>query len=489
MSWAWTSPTLARASRTRTRRSRGRPRTRVTGWSWDRVALAPASTCVTWAVRPSPGPQASRSSRMTSRPSTNGCDAPASSSRFRRRRWNGASGSVSSRIPTGTSSTSSSRFPPPNGRSRPLPRSPASVVGSDRLGPPTRLQAQCAIGAGGGLVEPSELREDEAFVHPRAPVPRIDLEGALVASECLVELPEAGECVSLVVPRDLVGGVHLDRRVEAAQCVDETTELRERVALVQPGDLVVGVDVERSVDGAQRLVVPAEEDERGSLAVPRHIRPRDARAGRDDRAIVVSERFFVVFAFHIPLRPDELPPKRRRRVSAENFRGRQGRGPRHRRTDARDPRKAQRVCGIGDGGDRLANDGNRARDGEEDPVPTADQVPSGPSERWNADQREPDRDIRVDRLPVQEHGAEAENGPCRQERSAEPGRPGTLASNILCGEVRAEADEECGDPSTDEGLVQHAREEQARGRGEDEPARGLCGDSVPSLGREAGTLS
>src|SRR5207245_11288243 len=109
----------------------------------------------------------------------------------------------------------------------------------------------------------------------------------------------------------------------------------------------------------------------------------------------------------------------------------------------------------------MANDGNRARDGQEDPVPTADQVPSGPSERWNADQREPDGDIRVDRLPAQEHRAEGENGACRQERSAEPRRPGTLASNIRCGEVRAEADEERGDPSADEGLGQGAGEGRA----------------------------
>src|SRR2546427_1415385 len=364
MSWAWTSPTSDRTSRTRTPPSRGRPRTRVTGWNSDRVALAHASTCASWAGRPSPGPRGSRSSRMTSRRNTNGCGAPASCSRSRPRRWNGASGSASSWIRTGMCSTSSSRSPSRNGRPGPLPRSPARVVGSDRLGPPTRFQAQRAIGARGGFVESPELREDEAHVHPCAPVTRIDFEGALVASERLVELPEARERVSLVVPRDLVGRVHLDRRVEAAQCVDETTQLRERVSFVQPGDLVVRVDVERPVDGAQRLIVPAEEDERRPLAVPWHLRPGDAWARRGDRAIVIRERLFVVFAPHITLRLDELPSKGRRRVPAQDFRDRQGRRPRHRRTDACNPWEAHRVPGIGDGGDRLANDGNRARDGQ-----------------------------------------------------------------------------------------------------------------------------
>src|SRR2546425_8202937 len=338
MSWAWRSPISDRTSRTRTPPSRGRPRTRVTGWNSDRVALAHASTYASWAGRPSPGPRASRSSRMTSRRSTNGCGAPASSSRFRRRRWNGASGSARSSIRTGTCLTSSSPSPSRNGKPGPLPRSHGSVVGSDRLGSSTRFQAQRAIGAGGGLVESPELREDEAHVHPCAPVTRIDLEGALVASERLVELPEARERVSLVVPCDLVFRVHLDRRVEAAQCVDETTELRERVPLVQPGDLVVRVDVERPVDGAQRLIVPAEEDERRPLAVPWHLRPGDAWARRGDRAIVVRERLFVVFASHISFRSDELPPKSRRRVPAQDFRGRQGRRPGHRCSDARDPR-------------------------------------------------------------------------------------------------------------------------------------------------------
>src|SRR2546422_1014763 len=272
--------------------------------------------------------------------------------------WNRASGSASSRIRTGTCSTSSSRSPPRNGRPRSLPRSPAPVVGSDRLRSPTRFQAQRTIGARGGFVESPELREDEAHVHPRAPVTRIDLEGALVASERLVELPEARERVPLVVPRDLVGRVHLDRRVEATQRVDETTELRERVPLVQPGDLIVRVDVKRPVDGAKRLIVPAEEDERGPFAIPGHLCPRDARARRRDRAIVVRERLFVVFAPHIPLRSDELPPKYRRRVPAEDFRGRQGCGPRHRRTDTRDPWEADRVRGIGDRRDGLTNDGN-----------------------------------------------------------------------------------------------------------------------------------
>src|SRR6266705_5637515 len=364
MSWAWTSPTSARASRTRIQALRGRPRTRATGWNLDPVALALAFTYASWAVRPSLGPLASRSSRTTSGRSTNGCGAPESSSRSRPRRWNGASGSASSWIRTGMCSTSSSPSPSRNGRPSPLPRSPACVVGSDRLGPPTRFQAQRAIGARGGLVESPELREDEAHVHPCAPVTRIDFEGALVASERLVELPEAREGVSLVVPRDLVGRVHLDRRVEATQRVDETTELREGVPLVQPGDLIVRVDVERPVDGAKRLIVPAEEDERRPLAVPWHLRPGDAWARRGDRAIVVRERLFVVFASHIPLRTDKLPPKCRRRVPAQDFRGRQGRRPRHRRSDAHDPRKAHHIHGIGDGGDRLANDGNRARDGQ-----------------------------------------------------------------------------------------------------------------------------
>src|SRR5881628_1950703 len=330
MSWAWTSPTSARESRIRILALRGRPITQATGWNLDPVALELTFTCASWAVKPSPGPRASRSSRMTSRRNTNGCGAPASSSRFRPRRWNGASGSASSRIRTGTCSTSSSRSPPRNGRPRSLPRSPARVVGSDRLRSPTRFQAQRTIGARGGFVESPELREDEAHVHPRAPVTRIDIEGALVASERLVELPEA----------------------------------RERVSLVQPGDLIVRVDVKRPVDGAKRLIVPAEEDERRPLAVPRHLRSRDARARRGDREIVVRERLFVIFASHIPLRSDELPPKGRRRVPAQDFRGRQGRRPRHRRTDTRDPWEAHRVRGIGDRRDGLANDGNRARDGQ-----------------------------------------------------------------------------------------------------------------------------
>src|SRR5439155_11002670 len=78
-------------------------------------------------------------------------------------------------------------------------------------------------------------------------------------------------------------------------------------------------------------------------------------------------------------------------------------------------------------------------------------------------------------------------GPCGPEGSVEPRRPGTPASNILCSETCAQTDEERGDPSADEGLVQHAREEEARRCGEDEPAGGLCGDSKLGLG--AGILS
>src|SRR5207247_363080 len=98
-----------------------------------------------------------------------------------------------------------------------------------RFRPATGLEMQGAVGAGGGLVEPSELREDEALVDPGPAIRRVDLQRPLVGLQRLLVLPEARERIPFVVPRDLVLRMDLDGGVEAAQRVDEAPHLRQRV--------------------------------------------------------------------------------------------------------------------------------------------------------------------------------------------------------------------------------------------------------------------
>src|SRR5207249_9031691 len=58
---------------------------------------------------------------------------------------------------------------------------------------------------------------------------------------------------------------------------------------------------------------------------------------------------------------------------------------------------------------------------------------------------------------------------------------GTGAAEVVHSEVRTETDEERGDPSAHEGLVQRSRQQQAGRRREDEAPGGLRSDSVASF--------
>src|SRR6266581_792090 len=259
------------------------------------------------------------------------------------------------------------------GKRQLFPRAQASR----RLRPATGLEMQGAVGAGSGLVEASELREDEALVDPCAAIRRVDLQRPLVRLQRLLVLPEA----------------------------------RQRVAFVHPRDLVARVDVQRHVDGPQRFLVTAEEDQGRALSVPRDLRPRDSHPGRRDGAVVLLEGPLVVSARHVALREDQFPPQNRRRMPPTDLGDREGRGPRDGRDDPDVPRDGPRGARPGRRGEGQARQGDRARHREDDP-PAADREPLGrPSEREGRSDRKSGGDRRRARVA-------SEGGPAELERDA-----------------------------------------------------------------------
>src|SRR6266545_1638278 len=286
-----------------------------------------------------------------------------------------------------------------------------------RLRPATRIEVQRAVRAGGGLVEPSELREDEALVDPCAAIRRVDLQRPLVRLKGLLVLPEARERVSFVVPRDLVARMDLDGGVEAPQRVDEAPHLSQRVAFVHPRDLVARVDVQRHVDGPQRFLVPAEEDEGRALSVPGNLRARDTRPSRGDGAVVLLEGPLVVPARNVALRENEFPPQDRRRMPPPDLGDREGRGPRDGRDDPDEPRDGPRGARSGRRGEGQARQGDRARNREDD-APAADREAFGrPGEREGRSDRKSDGDCR--RPGVASEGGPAKlKGEAREQRES-----------------------------------------------------------------------
>src|SRR2546422_5186405 len=171
---------------------------------WIEMVLfvrGPAFTCARWTRRNRVLP-GSRSSRTTSSRITSGCRRWASISRCLPRKWNGASGSVSLPTRTEMCSISSNRSRPESGKDRPLRRRRANALGLGGLGVPSPLQEEGVVRARSGLIEPSQFREDESFVHPSAAVTRIDFQGTVIAAQRVLELPEPRERVSFVVPGD-----------------------------------------------------------------------------------------------------------------------------------------------------------------------------------------------------------------------------------------------------------------------------------------------
>src|SRR6266571_1275919 len=353
------------------------------------------------------------------------------------------------------------------GKRQLFPRAQASR----RLRPATGLEMQGAVGTGGGLVEPSELREDEALVDPCAAIRPVDLQRPLVGLQRLLVLPEARERVSLVVPRDLVVRMDLDGGVEASQCVDEAPHLRQRVALVHPRDLVARVDVQRHVDGPQRFLVPAEQDEGRALSVPGDLRPRDARSGRGDGAVVLLEGALVVPARHVALREDQFPSKDRRRMPPPDLRDRERRRPRDGRDDPDEPWDGPRGDRSGRRGEGQARQGDRACDREDDP-PAADREAFGrPREREGRSDRKSDGDRRGPRVASEGGPAELKGDAREQRETVEQRHTADAIPEELQDEDRAHRKEDRPDAGRREGLPHDPGHREARGAREDDAAR------------------
>src|SRR6266568_4600118 len=84
------------------------------------------------------------------------------------------------------------------GKRQLFPRAQASR----RLRPATGLEMQGAVGAGSGLVEASELREDEALVHPCDLVARVDVQRHVNGPQRFLVPAEEDEGRALSVPGD-----------------------------------------------------------------------------------------------------------------------------------------------------------------------------------------------------------------------------------------------------------------------------------------------